>query len=136
MLKEINSSFISLIPKTAKPLTATEFRPIVLCNTSYKIISKLIANRMKPLLNQIISPYQSAFIPGRKMSDNITVAHELIHNMRNRKNKNKNLMGLKIDMSKTFDRVEWNFLIKITRKMGFSQKWYNIIIQCLPPSCL
>lgn len=102
ILKELNSTFISLIPKVPKPVTAAEFIPIALCNTIYKVISKILANRMKPLLNRLISPFQSAFIPGRQISDNTTVAHELLHNMR----KKKGLMGLKVDMSKAFDRVE------------------------------
>lgn len=133
--KEMNASFISLIPKTLNPTTPAEFRPIALVNTSYKIISKLMAGRMKGLLDKIISPYQSAFIPGREISDNITKAHELIHKMRNKRGKN-GLMGIKIDMSKAFDRVEWSFLIQILKKIGFSKKWCNLIHECISTTTL
>lgn len=69
ILKELNSTFISLIPKVPKPVTAAEFRHIALCNTVYKVISKILANRMKSLLTKLISPFQSAFIPGRQISE-------------------------------------------------------------------
>lgn len=130
LAKELNTSFISLIPKTLNPTTATEFRPIALSNTSYKVISKLMANRMKGLLHKMISPFQSAFIPGRQISDNITIAHEIIHKMRKTRSK-KGLMGIKIDMSKAFDRVEWDFLMEIMRKLGFSDKWCQLVYQCI-----
>ncbi|XP_026459459.1 uncharacterized protein LOC113360132 [Papaver somniferum] len=78
LLKEMNATFIALIPKVDNPTSPSHFRPIRLCNTTYKIISKLLAQRMKPFLTKIISPYQSAFIPGRQISDNIAIAHEII----------------------------------------------------------
>lgn len=101
MLKEMNTTFISLIPKVQLPSTPGDFRPISLCNTTYKLISK----RMKPLLCKIISPYQSALILGRQITDNTMVSHEIIHNMRTRRDLQE-WMGIKIDMSKAFDRVE------------------------------
>lgn len=66
----INHTFISLIPKNKMPLTVNEFRPISLCNVLYKVVSKVIANRIKPILEDLVSPSQSAFIPGRNISDN------------------------------------------------------------------
>lgn len=71
--KEMNASFISLIPKTLNPTSPVEFSPIVLSNTSYKVISKLMAGRIKSLLGKIIFPYQSAFILGRQIAENITL---------------------------------------------------------------
>ncbi|XP_026378732.1 uncharacterized protein LOC113273187 [Papaver somniferum] len=106
ILKEMNSTFISQIPKIESPTSLSHFRPISLCNTTYKIISKLLDQRMKPFPNKIISPYQSAFIPGRQISDNIVIAHELIHSMRSKRGVkgDKGSMGIKIDMVKDFDR--------------------------------
>ncbi|XP_026377886.1 uncharacterized protein LOC113272227 [Papaver somniferum] len=123
--KEMNASFISLILKNLNPTTPAEFRPIALANTCYKIISKLMAGRMKGLLEKLISPYQSAFISGRQISENITLAHEIIYKMKKSKSK-KGFTGLKIDMSKAFDRVEWDFLMKIMNKKGFNSKWCNL----------
>lgn len=133
--KEMNSSFISLIPKTLTPTTSGEFRPIALVNTSYKIISKLMAVGMKSMLEKLISSYQSAFIPGRQISENITIAHEIIHKMKNSKSK-KCFMVLKIDMSKSFDRVEWHFLLQTMTKFGFSEKWCNLVHPCISTTTL
>lgn len=83
LLKETNHNFLSLIPKVVCPTNASDFRPISLCNTSYKIISKIIATRLKPILNKIISPFQSAFLQHRTMTDNIVIAHEIVDTMKN-----------------------------------------------------
>ncbi|XP_026442294.1 uncharacterized protein LOC113341751 [Papaver somniferum] len=130
ILKEMNSTFISLIPKTQFPSSPIDFRPIALCNTTYEVISKMMAKRMKPLLHKIISPYQYAFIPGRQINDNTMVTHKIIHNMRVRRD-NQGWMGLKINMSKAFDRVEWNVLIAVLTRMVFFTKWCNLIMQCV-----
>lgn len=134
LAKELNTSFISLIPKTINPNTPAEFRPIALSNTTYKIVAKLMANRMKGLLDKIISPYRSAFIPGRQVTDNITITHEIIHKMR--KSRGKWFDGLKNDMSKAFDKFEWNFLMEIMKKLGFSETWCNMVFQCISTTSL
>ena len=77
----INHNFITLIPKVGNTESVSEFRPISLCNLLYKIISKVIANRLKPILNSIISEAQSAFIADRLIADNILIAFESLHYM-------------------------------------------------------
>lgn len=133
ILKEMNSTFISLIPKIDKPRTPSHFRLISLCNTTYKIISKLLAQRLKPLHNKLIYPLQSSFIHGRQISYNIVIARELIHHMntRNGKKGSNGIMGIKIDMDKSFDRVSWDFLMHILTQIGFCSKWRNLIHQCI-----
>ena len=81
LLKSINHTFITLIPKVCNTESVTEFRPISLCNVLYKIISKVIANRLKPILNSIILEAQSAFIVDRLITDNISIAFESLHYM-------------------------------------------------------
>jgi hypothetical protein len=102
----VNSTFMALIPKVQKPVNVTEFRPISLCNVIFKLISKVLANRLKPVLPDIISCNQSAFIPGRLILDNILVAYETLHTMKNRLWSKVGYMGIKLDMSKAYDRVE------------------------------
>ena len=119
LLKSVNHTFITLISKVKNPKRVTEFRPISLCNVIYKIISKVIANRLKPLLNSIISKTQGPFIANRLITDNILIAFESLHNMKNNCTGKKGYMALKLDMSKAYDRMEEIFIKKILLRMGF-----------------
>ena len=114
-LSQLNHTYIALIPKAHKPRKVTEFRPISLCNVIYRLIAKTIANRMKPILAQIISPNQSAFIPNRLITDNIIIGYECLHKIRHNKGKRNGLVALKLDISKAYDRMEWDFLKHTTR---------------------
>ncbi|XP_026434672.1 uncharacterized protein LOC113332339 [Papaver somniferum] len=146
LLKEMNHTFLSFIPKIDNPSSPSNFRPISLCNTNYKIISKIIANRMKLFLSKMISPYHAAYVPNRNIQDNVIIAHELVHTMKRKTKKDKwGVMGLKLDMCKAFDRVEYCFLRDILKAFGFSEHWYlihaeennlihDIKVSRLPPS--
>ena len=112
ILKAFNETLISLIPKVEHPIFVSQLRPISLCNVFYKIISKILVNRLKPILGQCISQNQSAFVPGRQIIDNVLMAHEYIHWLNRKRNGKESYMAIKLDMLKAYDRVEWGFLAK------------------------
>ena len=131
-LKWINKTYISLIPRIHDPQTLSDFRPINCCNVIYKTISKLLANRLKPFLNDIISVNQSAFIPRCIITDNALVAFKTFHVMKRKRGRDKHYFALKLDMSKAYDKVAWGFLERIMLCMSFSDCWVRrIIISCI-----
>ena len=89
----------------------------------YKLIAKVLANRLKKFLPQLILETQSAFLPGRLITDNILITHETFHYMKSKRTGKMGLMALKLNISKAYDRVEWSFLEKIMAKMGFNTRW-------------
>jgi hypothetical protein len=128
---DINETYIALIPKIKNPTHITEFRLISLCNVIYKLIAKVLANRLKRVLGKIISPNQSTFIPGRLITDNIIIAFEALHTMDTRLKGKEGYMALKLDMSKVYDRVEWNFLETVMSRIGFADRWVQLLMTCV-----
>jgi hypothetical protein len=126
-----NETTIALIPKVEKPEKVTELRPISLCNVIYKVVSKVLSRRLRDVLPDIITPNQSAFVPGRLISDNILIAYEITHYLMNKREGDVGFAALKLDMSKAYDRVEWKFLHDMMLKMGFAEPWVNLIMECV-----
>ena len=122
-----NSTFIALIPKEVNLTSFNRFKPISLCNASYKILSKLLANRIKPLLDKLISPSQGGFIKGRHILDNIILVQEAMHSSFQRKEKG---MLIKLDMSNAFDRVKLSYIYKVLLSFGFNRAFVNLIKAC------
>ena len=131
ILKAINHTIISLIPKVDCPIEIKQFRPISLCQVVYKALAKILVNRLKRFLSRCISKNQSAFVLGRQILDNVILSHELLHFLKNKRAGRNGFMAIKLDMSKAYDRVEWIFLARIMEKMGFCSKWIQWIMECV-----
>lgn len=124
----INISLVCLIPKVKAPKTMGDLRPISLCNVFIRIISKVMTNRLKTCLGTIISDKQSAFIEGRSLTDNVLIAFEVNHYMRRRTQGSMGIAGLKLDVSKAYDRLEWAFIRSMMERFGFHHTWINRIM--------
>ena len=107
------------------------FRPISLCNVIYKVISKPLVNRLKPFMDSIITPYQNAVFQGRNITNNILVAHVILDILRKKKGRKNCFSVLQIDMSKAYDRLNWNFLKVVLIAMKFDAKWIRWIMECV-----
>jgi len=118
------STYLSLIPKESNPSSFHHFKLISLCNSFYKIISKVLANQLKPLLPNLISKNQGGFVPNRQIVDNIMLVQEAIHS-----NMSRNEKGfiLKLDMANAFDHVNHSFLIVVLHKFGLSSNFISLI---------
>ena len=131
LLKSLNHTFITLIPIVPTPERVTQFRPISLCNVSYKIISKILVNRLKPLMDGLITPFQNAFVQGRQITDNIILAHEIFEYLKKKGKGKWEFAALKVDMNKAYNRISWPFLTAVLKTMGFSDRWITWVSQCV-----
>ena len=98
-----------LIPKVAHPEQITQFRPIGLYNTLYKLVSRILVQRLKPYMAEIINPCQAGFVPGRRTSDNIILVQEVICTLRYRRGRTR-YVAIKLDLEKAYDHLEWSFI--------------------------
>lgn len=127
----LNKTNICLLPKIDKPIHMSDYRPISLCNVAYKIISKILIGRLKPILPSIISDQQTAFVPGRHITDNVLIAHELLHSLKSWKRQSKTYMAIKTNISKAYDRMEWNFMEETMSRLGFDSRWMHWVMSCI-----
>ncbi|KAL0293769.1 UNVERIFIED_CONTAM: Retrovirus-related Pol polyprotein from type-2 retrotransposable element R2DM [Sesamum angustifolium] len=129
LLKQLNATLLTLIPKVRTPHSVAEFRPISCCNVIYKVITKIIVSRIRESLELLISPSQNAFVPGRLISDNVLLAQELFSGYNQCRLPPR--CALKVDLRKAYDTVEWDFLIATLRMFGFPALFIRWIEECL-----
>lgn len=132
--KGINASFLVLIPKNKRPDDIKDYRLIGLSNFFFKIITKIMANRLSNVLNSLISEEQVVFMKGRNIHENIALASEMINEM-NLKRKHGNV-GLKLDIAQAFDTVNWEFIIEVCRRYGLSENWCKLLTSVLDSACI
>lgn len=126
-----NKSLICLIPKSNNPSEISHYRAKSLCSTLYKIVAKILVKRLKNSLPNLISFNQGAFVLGRKPSDNIVIAQEVVHLISSKKGNNNGWMVIKLDLEKAYDKISWDFICNTLKLFNFPLKWVQLIYQCI-----
>lgn len=132
---QVTDTLVVLIPKVEPLANFKDFRPISLCNVIYKLISKVLVNRMRPLLARIVSPLLSNFIPGGGTMDNAIILEEVLHHMHKSKRKKGDII-LKLDLEKAYDWVEWTFLRDTLTLFRFPPIIIDLIMHAITSSSL
>ncbi|WKA08253.1 hypothetical protein VitviT2T_025991 [Vitis vinifera] len=127
-LKSLNNTFLVLIPKKGGAEDIGDFRPISLLGRLYKLLAKVLANRLKKVIGKVVSPAQNAFVMGRRILDASLIANETIDLWQKRKEKG---VICKLDIEKAYDSMNWQFLMKVLQKMGFGPKWLGWMWSCI-----
>uniref|UniRef100_A0A803N7C0 Reverse transcriptase domain-containing protein n=1 Tax=Chenopodium quinoa TaxID=63459 RepID=A0A803N7C0_CHEQI len=131
MLKEMNETYIALVPKINNPEMVSEFRPISLCNTSYKIILKCLVKRLRSIIGDLVGDNQKAFVLGRAVNDSCCIGHEMIHRIKKKASSGSYESIFKVDLNKAYDRIKLSFIEKVLTQMNFLGKWIKWIMQCI-----
>jgi hypothetical protein len=123
-----NFTFTELIPKYDDPYSIEYFCPISLCNYIYKVVSKIIARRIKAILSENISRKQFGFLEGRQIHEAIGVVQEVMHSLKSHNSKGE---IIKIDLSKSYDRVNWIYIWMLLTHLGFEVPFINWVMCCI-----
>lgn len=129
LLKQWNSASLALIPKIPNASHPSEFRPISCLNTVYKVISKLLASRLKEILPLMVSKSQSAFLPGRLLAENVLLATDLVHGYNTQNISSRGM--LKVDLRKAFDCVRWDFILASLWALAIPESYIRLVSECL-----
>jgi hypothetical protein len=127
-VKSLNATFVTLIPKKAGAKEVKDFRPISLLGSLYKILAKVLANRLRVVLGNLITPTQNAFIKGRQILDSVLIASECIDSILI---ENRPRILCKLDLEKAYDHVNWNFLLYMLERLGFPERWRSWMLYCI-----
>lgn len=128
MFRQANPTSITLVPKVVDPHSLNEYGPISCCNLLYKIISKILSNRLRNVLNDIVHLNQSAFVPGRRIFDNILLAHKLVRGYHRDKD---DCCAIKIDFQKAYDSIVWDFVEEILLAFRFPHQFVMLVMNAV-----
>lgn len=126
-------ALLVLIPKGTRPVSLKNCRSISLCNVSVKLVSKVIANRVKLILQELVSPNQTSFVPGRHSLDNFIICQEVIHLLRFTKAQHGGMV-LKIDLKKAYDMMEQAFVEETLMDISLPISIIRVIMSLLQRS--
>lgn len=127
--KTTNSTILSLVPKFTGASTISDYRPISCLNTLYKVISRLLVRRLKPILSQLILPNQTAFVEGRLLVENTVLASELVNGYH--RNKGTKKITIKVDIAKAFDTLSWEFLFTSLDSIDLPAPFIRLLKACI-----
>ena len=127
-VKSLNATFLVLVPKGSTVEDLKDLRPISLVGSLYKILAKVLANRIKRVMGSIISHSQNAFVAGRQILDAALIANEVVDSVLRRKEKG---ILCKLDIEKAYDYIRWDFIMQTLERMGFGPKWIRWIHWCI-----
>ena len=119
-VRSLNTTILVLVPKKRGADDLRDFRPISLMGGLYKLLAKVLANRLKKVVGKVVSSYQNAFVEGRQILDTALIANEAIDSMLKM---NESGVLCKLDIEKAYDHINWNFSLLVMQKMGFGEKW-------------
>ncbi|GKV19162.1 hypothetical protein SLEP1_g29456 [Rubroshorea leprosula] len=129
ILKQINATNITIVPKVSCPNVVSDYRPIACCNVIYKVISKLLTQRINEVLSMLVSSNQTAFVKGRSITTNLLICQDLVRNYHRSKGPARCLM--KIDLQKAYDSVDWGFVNAMLRGLNFLDRFINWLMLCV-----
>jgi hypothetical protein len=127
-----NTTFIALIPKQVGEINLKDFRPISLVSGVYKIIAKVLANRLRRVVEKVISKPQNAFVKGMQILDSILLANKCLDS---RIKYGEGGVLYKLDIEKAYDHINWKFLLYMLRRCDFGEKWCSWIAHCISSVC-
>ena len=128
LTKGVNSTFIALIPKIDNPQSLNDFRPISMVGCLYKVLAKVLANRLRAVIGSVVSDSRSAFVKGKQILYGIFIANEAIDEAHRL---NKEMLLFKVDFEKAYDSVDLHYLDAIMVKMNFPTLWRKWISECV-----
>ena len=126
--KFVRSLMLPLIPKKGDAEDIKDYRPISLLGSLYKILAKILANKLRRVMDKVISPSQNAFVEGRQILDAALIANEAMDSMLRR---NDGGVVCKLDIEKAYDHLNWEYLLEVMRRIGFGQRWLSLISWCM-----